>query len=241
MMNLPSENRTDHCDVMGFPLGLPGAESRKKVVSRLEFHSVGQADAVSEPSQMTAEAVQEEPAALEARMQLQADEALARMDAARTEARVEARMEWETELSERVREERAMIARVCEEFARERVKYFAGVEAEVVKLSLAIAARVLHREAQVDPLLLTAAVRVALEKVAEDSAVVLRVPAEDVERWRGVVAGESESAVRLVGDEKLAAGECVLDTSVGRVELGVGAQLAEVERGFFDLLQQRPA
>jgi len=240
-MNSPSEDRADHGRVMGFPLGLPGVESSKKVVSRLEFHSVGQ-DAESEPSQLAAEAVvQEEPAALEARMQLQADEALARMEAARAEARVEARTEWETELSERVAEERAMVARACEEFARERVKYFAGVEAEVVKLSLAIAARVLHREAQVDPLLLTAAVRVALEKVAEDSAVVLRVPVEDVERWREVVAGETESAVRLIGDERLGAGECVLDTSVGRVELGVGAQLAEIERGFFDLLQQRPA
>jgi len=241
-MNSPSEDRADHGRVTGFPLGLPGVESSKKVVSRLEFHSVGQVDSVSEPSQLAAEAVvQEEPAALEARMQLQADEALARMEAARAEARVEARTEWETELSERVAEERAMVARACEEFARERVKYFAGVEAEVVKLSLAIAARVLHREAQVDPLLLTAAVRVALEKVAEDSAVVLRVPVEDVERWREVVAGETESAVRLIGDERLGAGECVLDTSVGRVELGVGAQLAEIERGFFDLLQQRPA
>jgi len=241
-MNSPSEDRADHGRVTGFPLGLPGVESSKKVVSRLEFHSVGQVDSVPEPSQLAAEAVvQEEPAALEARMQLQADEALARMEAARAEARVEARTEWETELSERVAEERAMVARACEEFARERVKYFAGVEAEVVKLSLAIAARVLHREAQVDPLLLTAAVRVALEKVAEDSAVVLRVPVEDVERWREVVAGETESAVRLIGDERLGAGECVLDTSVGRVELGVGAQLAEIERGFFDLLQQRPA
>jgi flagellar assembly protein FliH len=242
MMNLPSENGTDTGGAMGFPLGLPGAEPRKKDVSRLEFQSVGQVDAASELSQMAAETVvREEPAALESRMQLQADEALARMEAARTEARVEARREWEMELSERVEEERAMVARACEEFTRERAKYFAGVEAEIVKLALAIAARVLHREAQVDPLLLTAAVRVALEKVAEDSAVVLRVPAEDVERWRGVVAGEPESAVRLVGDERLGAGECVLDTSVGRVELGVGAQLAEIERGFFDLLQQRPA
>jgi flagellar assembly protein FliH len=35
--------------------------------------------------------------------------------------------------------------------------------------------------------------------------------------------------------------ECVLETSVGRVELGVKAQLIEIERGFFDLLGQRPA
>ena len=36
------------------------------------------------------------------------------------------------------------------------------------------------------------------------------------------------------------AGECVLETRVGTVELGVKAQLEEIEKGFFDLLQQRP-
>ena len=240
-MNSPSEHRADSGGGMGFPLGMP--EPRRKEVSRLEFQSIGQASAeLSDSSLMEAEAaVMEEPAALEMRLQFEAEEELARTEAARTEARVEARAEWETELSERVAAERARVAQTCEEFVREKARYFAGVETEVVKLALAIAARVLHREAHLDPLLLTAAVRVALEKVAEDSAVVLRVPEEDVERWQGVIADEAESAVRLVGDERLAAGECVLDTSVGKVELGVSAQLAEIERGFFDLLQQRPA
>jgi flagellar assembly protein FliH len=43
-----------------------------------------------------------------------------------------------------------------EQFRGARERYFAEVEQEVVKLALAIAARVLHREAQMDPLLLTA-------------------------------------------------------------------------------------
>ncbi len=50
-----------------------------------------------------------------------------------------------------------------------------------------------------------------------------------------------ESSLQLVGDERLGSGECVLETNVGKVELGVSAQLEEIERGFFDLLQQRPA
>jgi flagellar assembly protein FliH len=145
------------------------------------------------------------------------------------------------ELEERVAEERSTILKVCEEFRRERVRYFAGVEAEVVKLALAIAARVLHREAKLDPLLLTGVVRVALEKVAEDSTTALRVPVSAVEMWREVFVVRSESSPRIVGDERLSAGECVLETNIGRVELGVSAQLEEIERGFFDLMQQRPA
>ena len=63
-------------------------------------------------------------------------------------AEAEARREWEEELEAKIENERAWCCEACEEFRRERARYFAGVEAEVVKLALAIAARVLHREAQ---------------------------------------------------------------------------------------------
>ena len=160
---------------------------------------------------------------------------------ARAEAQAEARLEGERRLEERIAEERAAVLKACEDFRRERARYFAGVETEVVKLALAIAARVLHREANLDPLLLTGVVRIALEKVAEDSTTVLRVPANAIEMWREVFVEGQESSLKIVADERLDAGECVLDTNVGRVELGVSAQLEEIERGFFDLMQQRPA
>jgi flagellar assembly protein FliH len=163
------------------------------------------------------------------------------VDKARTEAKSEARHEWEKELEERVAAERSTILSVCEEFRKERARYFAGVEGEVVKLALAIATRVLHREATLDPLLLTGVVRIALEKLEEGSAAVLRVPLSSVEEWRRVFASGSETMLQIVGDERLVASEGVLETNVGRVELGVAAQLEEIERGFFDLLQHRPA
>ena len=34
-------------------------------------------------------------------------------------------------------------------------------------------------------------------------------------------------------------GECVLETTVGRVELGVEVQVAEIERGFGDLIRRQ--
>jgi flagellar assembly protein FliH len=221
---------------------LGGALQDGAVVSRLEFYPV---DGLQDETAIEAKvdpdlveagtSVSDEVVAMDLRLELQAQ-----VEAARREARAEAREEWEEELEERVALERAQVLRACEEFGRERGRYFAGVEAEVVKLALAIAARVLHREAKLDPLLLAGVVRVALDKVAEDSAVVLRVPAAAVEIWRGVFEGGA-AGVNLLGDERMEAGACLLETSVGRVELGVRAQLEEIERGFFDLLQQRPA
>jgi flagellar assembly protein FliH len=222
------------------PVRLLGGGGRE--VSRLEFFQLGQPEIAPEVEVNGTEVLlKEEVEALDGRLRSQAEQISLDMKVARNEARAEARLEWEQELEERIIGERGAVLKACEEFARERARYFAGVEAEVVKLALAIAARVLHREATLDPLLLTGVVRVALEKVAEDSAMVLRVPAGAIEMWREVFAASPESSLQVVGDERLSAGECVLDTNVGRVELGVSAQLEEIERGFFDLMQQRPA
>jgi flagellar assembly protein FliH len=180
-------------------------------------------------------------ARLETRLRTQALQIEQKIDESRQEAKREARTDWETELNERITEERRQIARVCTEFAASREGYFVSVEAEVVRLALAIAARVLHREAKLDPMLLTAVVRVALEKVAEDSGVTLRVPVAETEAWREALTKEGQDAVvTVVGDIHMGPTECVLETAVGHVELGVVAQLEEIEKGFFDLLQHRP-
>lgn len=216
-------------------------------VSRLEFHTLDrlEEDAAGDVAATTLNApeapIEERVAEMERQLKLQQQEALAEIEAARRAARVESRQEWKEELEERVATERARVARVCDEFEKERARYFSDVESEVVKLALAIAARVLHREASLDPLFLTAAVRVVLEKVADQSTMQLRVPAEELARWREVMSIEAESRLQFIGEEWMSAGECVLETSVGRVELGVKAQLEEIEKGFFDLLQQRPA
>jgi flagellar assembly protein FliH len=230
----------DRSSTVGTAVRLLGEERRR--VSRLEFFPLERPEMMPQVEAHGTEILlKEEAAALDEQLQSQKEEIAASLEVARGDAKIEARREWEEELEHRLVKERAAVLKIHEEFLRERTRYFAGVECEVVKLALAIAARVLHREAKLDPLLLVGVVRVALEKVAEDSAVVLRVPVGEGEMWRAAFAGSPESSLKVVGDERLGAGECVLDTNVGRVELGVSAQLEEIERGFFDLMQQRPA
>jgi flagellar assembly protein FliH len=223
------------------PVRLLGEGARG--VSRLEFYPVEQPEIIAELERKDdAPALLEEKAAeLDGQLGSQAELMAAQIEEARSEAKAGARREWDKELEDRIAKERFVILTACDEFRRERMKYFAQVEAEVVKLALAIAARVLHREANLDPLLLTGVVRVALEKVAEDSTAVLRVHPGSLEKWGEALAEGVGPSLQIVGDERLSAGECVLETNVGRVELGVSAQLAEIERGFFDLMQQRPA
>ncbi len=246
-MILPSEPISDNT-LPGMPSRLRNGSPQREKVSRLEFYPVDRSSAESsqgmdaglDPTETEA-LLRREVVALEEQLKSQAQEVAAQVETSEWKARAASRGEWEEELEERVAIERSRVIRACEAFGKERARYFFGVEAEVVKLALAIAARVLHREITLDPLLLTAAVRIALEKVADNSTTILRVPTAEVERWREVFVAGTETALQLVGDEALEVGECVLETNVGRVELGVSAQLEEIEKGFFDLLQQRPA
>lgn len=121
-------------------------------------------------------------------------------------------------------------------FSEETERYLREVECEVVRLSLAVASRILRREAQMDPLLLTGAVRVALGQLAASSEARLLVPAAELELWREAIAHLPHLAVKPVvaRGEGMLLGDCRIECRMGTVDLGVRAQLAEIERGFFD-------
>jgi flagellar assembly protein FliH len=143
---------------------------------------------------------------------------------------------------EELQKERSAIASALAQFSRDRAAYFQTVEGEVVQLSLAIARKILHREAQVDPLLLAGVVRVALEQIEGATGVVLRVHPQNSTDWRGYLASNlAPSALpEIVEDSALPLSECTLETSMGSAQLGVDVQLKEIEQGMMDLLAVRP-
>ena len=105
-----------------------------------------------------------------------------------------------------------------------------------MELALAIAARVLRREAQMDPLLLTGAVRVALGQLSNSTQVKLRVPPSELDLWRDAMEHIPNLPVRptVLVNEEMRLGDCMLEAELGSVNLGLRAQLGEIERGFFD-------
>ncbi|SRR6266568_325235 len=125
---------------------------------------------------------------------------------------------------------------LVDQFIQERDRFLHAVEHEVVELSLAVAARILRREAQMDPLLLTGAVRVALGQLSNSTKVRLRVPPPEFELWTEAMAHLPNLALRpvVLADEGMRLGDCIVETELGSVDLGVRAQLGEIERGFFD-------
>ena len=128
------------------------------------------------------------------------------------------------------------VAEWVESFTLERDRYMHEVEHEVVKLALAVAARILRREAQMDPLLLTGAVRVALGQLSGSTEVRLRVPAGELDLWADAIALLPNLALKpsVIAGEEMRLGDCMIETSLGSVDLGIRSQLGEIERGFFD-------
>ena len=112
-----------------------------------------------------------------------------RADAAQqTELRL--RQEYELKLQAA----HAPIAVAVAAFNQQRSEYFARVEGEVVQLALAIAAKILHRESQVDPMLVASLVRLAIEKLREGSSVTVRVGHGRTPRWKEYFAAQSTAA-----------------------------------------------
>lgn len=131
---------------------------------------------------------------------------------------------------------REQVVQAMQRVAEDHERYLHAIEHEVVALALAVAARILRREAQMDPLLLTGAVRVALGQLSGATEAHLRVPPAELEMWQEAIAHLPNLAFKPVVEpgEGMLTGDCVIETTVGSVDLGIRAQLSELERGFFD-------
>jgi flagellar assembly protein FliH len=165
----------------------------------------------------------------------------ARIRQERADAAAQVEQKLRQEYEQKLIVARAPIAAAVKEFAEQREEYFARVEGEIVQLSLSIAAKILHREAQVDPMLVATLVRIAIEKMREGSSVTVRVGVGRGSAWKQFFAAVPNAAhVEVVEDAQLNAQDCMLETELGTANFGLDTQLKEVEQGFFDLLALRP-
>jgi flagellar assembly protein FliH len=136
---------------------------------------------------------------------------------------------------------RGEVSGALQQFSRQRDAYFERVETEVVQLALSIARKILHREAQIDPLLLAGIVRVALDTLSQGTHARLRTSPDEIALWRDYFASTGGSVqAELIGDASLEPGRCVLETDLGSTNISLETHLKEIEQGFLDLLKHRP-
>jgi len=181
-------------------------------------------------------------AAQKARELAMQQELAAAVEAARAEGFSQGEAQARAAAAQAIEQERAEVLSALRDFENRRDGYFRQVETEVVRLALAIARKVIHREAQMDPLLLAGVVRVALDQMQAGTRVVLRTSAESLDLWRRFCEQhcQGKQTVEVVADDGLEAHHCVLQAEVGNSEISLDSQLQEIESGFFDLVRERP-
>ncbi len=127
-----------------------------------------------------------------------------------------------------------LLGRSIEQLALHRGKIHREAEPELVRLSLAVARRILRRELTVDPDSLRGIIKAGLEKVESSEVHRVRVHPE----YASVLAGLLEGAARRVeiaADPGLAPGAVIFETTRGSLDMGLETQLTEIERGFADI------
>ncbi len=134
-------------------------------------------------------------------------------------------------------QERKRVADLIHGFQRQSSDYYAKVELDLVNLALAISAKILHRESQVDPMVVAGLVKVMLERLQQKTTVTVRVRPEDAGSWKQYFRDFAN--VQIVEDSSLDPKACFLETDLGVADMGLESQLKEVEQGFFDLLARR--
>jgi flagellar assembly protein FliH len=135
---------------------------------------------------------------------------------------------------------RSVVSQAVAEFVHERQDYFQRAESEVVQLAVAIARRIIHRETQVDPMLLASVVRYELQQLDAGTEVRLLVPPASLGRWQEAVA-EMAQTVAVEADKTLVGDAVRIETALGSRAVDFEGELKEIERGFFDLLSLRSA
>jgi len=213
----------------------------KLPVMSLEYKSISELAAASAPEPVAEEISVVPEVATEPMVTLPERELQERLQQARDEGAARTLENLSRQYEENLSKQKAAILEAVTEFRRERAGYYSRVEKELVELALSIAAKILHREAQVDRTLLGALVKVAIENLQHRTNIAVRVRPEEAELWRDYLAENlPETKIEVIEDANIAESNCVLETEVGTAEVGIASQLKEIERGFFDLLSQRP-
>lgn len=133
------------------------------------------------------------------------------------------------------------LARSATEIAGLRPRIHREAEADLVRLAVAVARRVLRRELTVDPEALLGLVKAALDKLDLRELNRIRThPAAAPLLERMLGAAGLPARVEVLADASLEPGAAIFETIRGTLDSSVETQLVEIERGLTDLLE-RPA
>src|ERR1700733_7862793 len=129
------------------------------------------------------------------------------------------------------------LAQTLAELSSLRARIRKDAEGDLLKLSISVARRVLHRELTLDPESIEGLIRIALEKLQSRDLCRVRVHPDQEPAIRASMERFSNShKVELIPDPSMQCGDVLFETAHGNIDASIEAQLREIERGFADRL-----
>lgn len=160
------------------------------------------------------------------------------------QARAAGREEGERAATERAAREIAAVtaraAQSAEELLLTRREMRRQLEEDLVRLAVAVARRILHRELSVAPEALGGIVRAVLDRLDAREVHAIRVsPADAAPLEKRATEWNLPVRAEIRRDPSLERGAIVVEIARGAVDGSVETQLQEIERGFADLVRRQ--
>lgn len=121
------------------------------------------------------------------------------------------------------------LTQTLEEVTGLRAQMIRETEQQMVRLALAVARRIVHREVSLDQDLLIAIARVALERLGESATVTVRLNPDDYASTAAARSAEwTGTHVSVAADSRVPRGGCRIESDFGALDAGVDAQIQEL-------------
>jgi len=123
------------------------------------------------------------------------------------------------------------LAETIDEMGSLRADLLRRSERELVRLAVSIAERVIRREITLDPNLVAALAKVAIERIGDNASTEIRVhPADHTAFITAANGTPFPASVQIVPDPGVTRGGCVVKSDFGQRDLDVTSQIVEISR-----------
>jgi flagellar assembly protein FliH len=171
----------------------------------------------------------------------QLEQALSETDAAAyARGRRDADAEAHQRFSATMQSTAERLAQSVKQLADLRPRLCKEAEADLLRLGMAIAQRILHRQLNIDPTALEALAKVSLDRLGRQEQIRVRVSSSLADPVRAMLARLTSRPIEVTADANLEAGSLIFETSRGQLDASIHSQLDEIERGLIDRLSNRP-
>ena len=170
------------------------------------------------------------------------DEAINIRDKARKEGFDEGKIEALKSMEEKERKTTDDLLKYKNDVIMKYNTYFESGEEAIIKLVIDSVEEILNKNIEEDKNLIKNLVRKGIENSTFAGSIVIRVCIDDYEnalanKSKILIFSKNINSIKFVTDYALVKGECIIESEVGNIDVGVGTQFEKLKELYYDLIK----